>query len=137
MASFNELMQKFVNEDYDTLVALAKNALGKVLPACQAVDPDHEGMLMLTSIVLAAIGADGTLTAIERKFLKDILGLDDEQVTKLIGMYSSQMVELVDKFADDISSDVKTDTVMLVSAIAACDEKISREETALIRKLLA
>ena len=137
MASFNEIMQKFVNEDYDTLLSFAKTSLGKVLPACQAVDEEHEGMFMLTSIILSAIGADGTLTTIERRFLKDLLGLDDDAVSKMIGMYDSRMVELTDKFADGMPSEIKTDTLMLVTAIAACDEKISSEESAFIRRLMA
>ena len=55
----------------------------------------------------------------------------------MIGMYDSRMVELTDKFADGMPSEIKTDTLMLVTAIAACDEKLSSEESAFIRRLMA
>ena len=134
---FKDLMQRFVNEDYDTLLSFAKTSLGKVLPAFEVVDEENKGMFMVTSIILSAIGADGSLTAIERRFLKDLLGIDDEAVSKMITMYDSSMAELTDSFEDNMPSEIKTDTLMLVTAIAACDEKISSEESAFIRKLMA
>lgn len=137
MATFNELMQKCVNEDYETLLMMAKNALGKLLPICKLVDKDNEGVFMATSLVLSAIAADGYLTALEKKLLKDALGMDDATIQKFIGLYDSRMVELVDTFADNINDDVKVDVLMLVTAVAAVDEKISKEETAFIRKLMS
>lgn len=136
MSKFDELLQNYVNSDYEVLVNIAREALGKVLPTCQAVDPDNKGMLMLSSIILSAVGADGVLTAKEREFLRDVLGLDDEQISKYIKMYDSNMVDLVNNFADKLSDDVKTQTLTLIICVAACDEKISREETAFIRKIL-
>ncbi|MBQ8894534.1 MAG: TerB family tellurite resistance protein [Clostridia bacterium] len=136
MASFNEMMQKYVDADYETLVAIAKDSIVELLPTCKKVDTEHEGMFMLTSIVLSAIGADGVLTAKEKQFLRDVLGLSDEQISTFIKMYSSKMVDLVDKFADDLSQDIKIQTISLVLSVASVDEKISREETAFIRKLL-
>lgn len=137
MATFNELMQKYVNEDYSTLVAFSQKALANLIPVCKKVDPDNDGFMMVSSLVLSAIGADGTLTALERKFLGDVLGLSDENISKYIKMYNSRMADLVDHFADSLTTDIKADTAMLIICICACDEKISREETAFIRKLLA
>lgn len=136
MSSFNELLQKWVNEDYETLVNMAKFAMVDVLPACKTYDPEHEGFLLISSIILSAVGADGKLSYKERCLMKDVLGLDDAMIDKYIGMYSSKMQDLVDKFADSMSSDLKAKIVMLVGAIAACDETISREETAFMHKIL-
>lgn len=135
--TFNELMQKYVNEDYDTLVTVAQKALSNLIPVCKKVDPDNEGFMMISSLILSAIGADGTLTALERKFLGDVMGLSDENISKYIKMYSSKMADLADHFADNMSTEVKADAAMLIISICACDEKISRDETAFIRKLLA
>ena len=137
MATFNELMQKYVNEDYSTLVAFSQKALANLIPVCKKVDPDNDGFMMVSSLVLSAIGADGTLTALERKFLGDVLGLSDENISKYIKMYNSRMADLVDHFAASLTTHIKADTAMLIICICACDEKISREETAFIRKLLA
>ena len=136
MATFNDFMQKFVNTDYSLLVGLAQEAARRLLPPCKAVDSAHNGHFMLTSIILSAIAADGVLTGLERKMLRDVLDLDDDYVDKLISMYDSKMPDLVDHFADNMPGDVKGDTVMLVAAIASVDEKINRDETAFIRKLM-
>ena len=136
MPTFNELLQHYVNLDYSELVGIAKKAMVDLLPACKAVDKDHNGMMMLTSIMLTAIGADGVLTDLERTFLRDVMDVDDETVSKFIKLYDSRMVSLVDEFADKLNKDVKVNVMTLVLCIASIDEKISREETALLRKLL-
>lgn len=135
MTTFNELMQKYVNTDYDVLVSLAKEAVKRLMPACRSVDPEHNGNYMLASLVLAAIGADGTLTALESKMLSEVLGLDNAGIQKLIKMYDPKMPDLVNHFADNMGEDTKADTIMLITVFASVDEKIGKEETAFIRKL--
>lgn len=134
---FNEFLQNFVNKDYDELVYIAKKAIVELQPACAAVDKDNDGFFMMTSIVLTAIGADGTLTQKERALLRDVLSVDDETISKYIKLYDSKMVDLVDSFADSLSTEIKSHVMMLVLSIMCSDEKISKEETALIKKLLA
>lgn len=136
MATFEELLQHYVNLDYEDLLATARKAIVELLPVCKEVDKDNDGFMMLTSIMLTAIGADGVLTNLERTFLKDALNVDDDTVSKFIKLYDSRMVELVDQFADKISQEVKVNVLTLVLCIASVDEKISREETAILRKLL-
>ena len=93
------------------------------------------GNLFSLSSSLAAIGADGTLTALESKMLSDVLGLDNAGIQKLIKMYDPKMPDLVNHFADNMGEDTKADTIMLVTVFASVDEKIGKEETAFIRKL--
>ena len=137
MATFNEVMQSYVNLPYEDLVLIARKALSDLLPICKEVDPDHEGILMTSSLVLSALAADGVLSEKEQQFLADVFEFDTETVGKYMAMYSPEMVSLADEFADQLSDAVKTDCLTLVIAVAACDETISREETALIRKILA
>ena len=137
MATFNELMQKMVNTDYPDLVAFAQEAATRLMPHCKAVDKEYDGFFMLTALILSSIGADGVLTGLEKKMLTDALGIEEENIQKLIGMYDSRMVELADHFVDNMGSDVKADALMLITAFAAVDEKISKEETGLIKKLMA
>ena len=137
MTSFEELMQKYVNTDYDVLRNLAKTAVERLMPMCRRVDPEHNGNYMLASIVLSAIATDGTISPLEQRMLKDVLGLDDAGIQALVKMYQSDMVGLTDHFCDKINEDVKADTIMLVTCFAAVDEKIAREETALIRTLFS
>ncbi len=136
MSQFNELMQKFVNMDYEELVQIAKSSIVEILPACKAVDEKNGGMLMLSSVLLAAIAADGKLTVKENQFLKDCIGLNDEQIDTYTDMYVGKMDEVVDNFVDALNPNLASHTLIVVTAIAACDEKISREENAFIQKLL-
>jgi uncharacterized tellurite resistance protein B-like protein len=135
MESFNSLMQKYVNTDYEVLVDLAKEAVKRLMPHCQKVDPQHSGNYMLAALILSAIGADGVLTALESKMLADVMDLNKEEIQKLIGMYDSKMPELANYFADNMGEDTKADAIMLITTIASVDEKICKEETEFIKKL--
>lgn len=134
---FNALMQKFVNKDYSELLALAKEAMVRVMPACKVVDEEHEGMAMLTAILLSAVAADGKLTGLEAKFLCELTGLDANGVDKLTDLYTGQMVNATDILADNCPAELKADILMLITCLAACDETISRDENAFIRQVMA
>ena len=134
---FGALLQEFVNKDYNELLALAKQAVVRVLPVCKTVDEQNNGIAALTGILLSAVAADGKLTRLEAQFLADITGLDAAGVDKLTDMYTGKMVELTDLLADKFSKEVKADIMILVTCLAACDETISREETAFLRQILA
>ena len=135
MSGFSELMQKYVNTDYPVLLDLAKEAIRRLMPACKQVDPEHNGYYMLSSIILSAVGRDGSLTALEKKLLMEATGIDEAGVSKLLKMYDPKMPDLVNYFCDNMGDDLKADTIMLVTIFAAVDEKICKEETAFIRKL--
>lgn len=136
MVTFEQLMQSYVNTDYSNLVAIAKTALEKIMPDCRRVDTENNGYMMLMAIIMSAIGADGKLTALERRFLAEVLQFDDEAVDKLTSLYNPDMAGLVDKFADNMSQETKVNTTTLLLALVSCDEKISREETAFIKKII-
>lgn len=135
MATFNELMQKYVNTDYPVLLDLAKEAIRRLTPVCKQVDPQHNGYYMLSSIILSAIGRDGVLTTLEKKLLMESTGISEAEVSKFLAMYNPQMPDLVNHFCDNMGDDIKADAIMLVTIFAAVDEKISKEETAFIKKL--
>ena len=134
--SFQDTLQNLVNKDYDELMGFAKIAIAELYPACKVVDEDNGGVFMMTSIILSAIAADGKLTGIENKFLMELLDLDEDKLNTLIGMHDARMADLTDNFADALPAEMKAHVVMLVATIAACDETISREETAFLAKIL-
>lgn len=136
IANFAELMQKYVNTDYSELVSQAREITPPLLEACKVIDKDNDGMVLLTSIILSAVAADGKLTAKEQQFLCDVLGIDTDTVEKLVGLHNGMEEDLTDKFADILPVEAKAAVLHLVTLIAACDETISREETAFIAKLI-
>ncbi|MBR6593891.1 MAG: hypothetical protein IKK83_01710 [Clostridia bacterium] len=137
MGDFNEMLQKYVDMEYEELVGVAKLALPDVLKACRAVDAEHDGLLMLASILLSALGADKKLSAKERRFLQDAVNLQGEGIDKLVGLYDSQMEYITDRFVDTMPNEIATSTTILVLCLLACDGVISVEENAFIRKLIA
>ncbi len=136
MSAFDDLMQKYVNMEYDALLSMAKSSAAKLLPICAKIDEENKGFFMLTAIILAAVGADGKLSAKEAQFLKDLLGLNDQQVDSYTNLYNGKEEDLADKFADALDKDNKFEVVNLVSCIAACDESIKPEEAKFIYKLI-
>lgn len=136
MASFNELLQKYVNADYEVLVSLAKGSAAKILPICKKIDDEHDGMLLLSAILLSAVAADGTFSDKEKQFISDVFGLSGDTVSALVKIYTGKEYDLVDKFADSLNSELKVEVINLVATVAACDETITRSESAFISNLI-
>ena len=136
MSTFNDVLQKWVNTDYKILVSLAKEAIVRLTPACKQVDPKNGGYTMLSAIILSAVCADGTVSTMEQTMLKEILNLDDNKMRQFIKSYDQQYPGLTEYFCQNMGSHLQADTIMLVTTLCAVDEKISSEETKLIKKLM-
>ena len=136
MSKFSDTLQSIVNEDYSTLVKLSKSAISDLIPVCKKLDSDNNGAMVLSAILLAAIGADGKLSALEQRFLGDILDMTPSQIDKYTDLYSGKEEALVEKLADVLNADLTASLVMLIACICAVDETITRDETAFIAKLL-
>lgn len=130
----DNFMQRLVNEDYDTLLEYARISVKNLMPVLKIVDPEHEGVLMLALLIRTALGADGTLTALERKFVCEAFSLSEDSFKTILGMDGDEA--LVDKFADALPAEQHADVVMFITTIAACDKTIARDEVAFIQRVL-
>lgn len=137
MSSFNELLQSYVNRDYDDLVDLARSAVDDLMPMLQRTQTEVNAGVLVYSAIMAAVAADGKLTPLENKFLRDVLSFTDEEINIMLNNYYSGIADAVDAFFDNATTDIKAAMLVLVTATAAIDEKISREETAYIKRLMA
>ena len=138
MSKFEELLQQYVNKDYAELMLIAKTTLNSLLPYCHRINPQENGdKAIALCIMLAALGADRVLSPLERKFMCELLSLDEESFDTIIKSYTPQTSDLTDQIADKNGDLVKEKILTLVLCIAACDEKIAHEETAFIRRILA
>ena len=137
MTKFEELLQQYVNKDYDELLSIAKGAVNRLLPLCRKhITAPNGDKIMVMWTVLAAYGADGVLTATERRFVCDLLEIDNESLDTLSKKYSSIVSDSVNSLADNTERDIKDAVLTLILAVSACDEKISRQETEFIRRIL-
>jgi uncharacterized tellurite resistance protein B-like protein len=135
-AQFRELLQKYVNTDYNTLVACARDSLNKVTPLFEALDKDHNGSLLLVAILNAGIGADGQLTVKEKAFLHDAFGLEPATIDNLISLFTGKEFDLIDILHDKLDGDAQFHVFNIVAILAACDETISRDEINFLRKII-
>ena len=135
--ALNDTLQSIVNKDYDELLGMAKLAIGDVLPYCKKIDEKNDGMLILTTILMAAVASDGKLTALESKFIGDLTGLSEDKIYSLACVEPAKTAALVDSFADALSVEAKASICVLVSTIFACDTRISVEENQYLQKILA
>lgn len=137
MGSLRDLMQDFVNKDYNELLAFAQICKKEVLPACAQIDNEN-GEKFLSYILVAAVGADGSLSVGENNFFKDLMGYTDEQVDKLTDLYCDKLVDLVKSFfrlhkGDDISRSL----YLLLLCVASCDGTISSDEIDYLEELFS
>ncbi len=133
---FRELLQKYVNTDYNTLVSCARDSLNKVTPIFEALDKDHNGSLLLVAIINAGIGADGKLSVKEKAFLHDAFGLEPATVDNLISLFTGKEFDLIDILHDKLDGDAQFHVFNIVAILAACDETITRDEISFLRKVV-
>jgi hypothetical protein len=136
--TFNEMLQDIVNKDYEEIVDLAKSAMANISENLKgSVDDDG-----IATLIYGALGAtmvvDGSFSSLEQKFISD-MGLDVDGMFNFLQSISKDEAYLdsFDKMVDSCNQETKSAMLVLVCAIAAIDERISVEETGLIRKLLA
>ena len=140
MASFNEILQNYVDKSYDELLFLARENIAEVTPDLVCFfEGKEDAAKALMIIVSACLGADGKLTALEAKFLKDLLGTDDDcestmQMVATLGDDESR--DLTDRLADALSADKKASLVSFCLCFLAVDETIHRDEVAFVVKLM-
>ena len=84
MSSFNELLQSYVNRDYDDLVDLARSAVDDLMPMLQRTQTEVNAGVLVYSAIMAAVAADGKLTPLENKFLRDVLSFTDEEINIML-----------------------------------------------------
>lgn len=135
MATFEDMMQMYVNADYDELVELAEEAMEELIPFCERIDDDNGGFDLLAMIVLVAIYADGAVAPLERRLLVDGLGMEPDVAAGFLDMYDPGMVDVVFNLADCADEDEFAAMLSLITTFAAVDEHISAEEVSLIRAL--
>lgn len=135
--TLNEMLQDMVNKDYEEIVGLAQSAMASISDNLKgAIDDDG-----VATLIYGALGAtmvvDGSFSSLEQKFISD-MGLDVDAMFNFLQSISNDAdyLESFDRMVDSCDQDTKSAMLVLVCAIAAIDEKISVEETRLIRKLL-
>lgn len=136
MTGYAEMMFEFSMLEYDELLKIAREAADSLMPLCRRLDEKNGGMLLMSYILLSAVASDGRLTVKEQKMLSDLFCIERGELETFVSMYDSGTEAIVDKLADSLRDETKEDIVRLCCAVCSCDEAISREETAFLRRLI-
>lgn len=137
MNEFGDLLQEIVNMEYDELLVMAKTSLENLMPTFKLLDKENNGVFIVVAVVLAAVGSDGKLTPTEKSFVCDLLNLEPDTVSNMIKMYDGRELDMADRIADSLNSDLKASMISFVAAIAASDESIKADEVKFLKRLLA
>jgi hypothetical protein len=139
MANLNQLLQKYVNMDYDELLDLAKFSLSQFLDTVLEKTGADGASKICAVMTAACLGADGKLSPLENKFFNDLLGVNDSYSDNLEFVRSlgtDEARELVDGLVDAMSADDKAAAISFCLCFLAVDETISRDEVAFIDRLI-
>jgi hypothetical protein len=132
-----EILQDYVNKDYQELVSLAAQSFDVLYPAFVEAFGKDDATLMVASFMASSLSADGSLSQRETQFICDLLGADASFAQNLYNLDGQgQASDLADKIFDSVPEQFKSHLLNLCLCFLACDETISRTEVAFIVRLL-
>lgn len=137
--TLDELFQEVVNRSFDQLLNDAREAINKVMPYFNKVADDGDGAKFVVPVICTVMAADGKFTELEYKFIKTLIGsnLSYDQFKGIIQQYYSQdWMDTIDNLIDTCDKEIKAALLSLCLYFAAVDERISKEETAFLKKLI-
>ena len=146
MATLNELLQKYVDASYETLLSIANDNFSKLMPVFEEVAQkvhgadNNGGAEIMVPIMCATLAVDGRFTELEYNFFKDLLNskLSYEEVKSVVAGYANEEgFALVDGIFDSCGPELKSELLSFVLCFLAIDQTISSDETAFIKRLLA
>ena len=143
MSQFNEILRHYVNMSYDELLSTANESLAELCSALSEFFKDYSGedptadILML--LLANCLGADGQLTDLECRFVNDLLEANHSRDTilSLIHVHKNAEAEhLLDSLMGAMNPAASARMLAVCLCILAVDETITRDEVALVTRLL-
>lgn len=133
--TMDELLQDFVNKDYDEIKVIAQIAVSKVVPLLKNIYSEDNVYTALIILITSCVAADGNLSANEQRLMRDIMGVEPEEASNLVK--NAYDYDFSDKFFDSCSEEVRKHLTLLVLSFLAVDERISKNEIDLLKRLLS
>lgn len=134
--SWNELMQELVSRGHSALLETAKEAMAALSPTLQRLYPNEYGKVFYC-IFSSVLAADGDLTTAEQAFIAELLGLPPRSIHMLMAGYTEASADFVDTLVDYLPERERQALILLVACVAACDESVSRTESAFLERLMS
>ncbi len=140
----NELLQEWVNTDYDTLLIAGANALLRLKPYIDIfADENSSGIkekfaferTTLSFIIAHAVFADREITETEQRFITDLFGFNDTTLQEAVRLSSDDNRRTFDMFVESLDREGKGALLDLITSIAACDCTIPSSEKGLLLEI--
>lgn len=132
---FEELLQNYVNADFDTLASIAKDCIDELYPVFeQSCDSKDAPALLILGTIATCIASDGKFTELEYEFLAEISGKYNYQDLKnfVSEFRSLKSVNATKRIIDSLDGEDKQRLLTVCLCVCAVDETIKREETELL-----
>ena len=133
--SLDELLQKFVNMDYDELLTAAKEGLMLSHNIFARYSDEEHATVGVVTFLAAAIAVDGTFSAIEKKLIRDLFGEVD--FMGILRTIDDEDYDSLDKIVDRLSDEEKNTLCLFAAYILAVDEHINADEYKYLVKLIS
>ena len=145
MSVFDDTLQRIVNMDDGEKMALAASSFRDVYPAmCRFDDePDADGHYIFTIILAGVLAADGKFNEYELGMAAGIMKavgyvFSSDELANILAkiLKGLDVYKIIGNFNNTLDEDENVAFVTLVATICSIDDRISKEEVALIRDLL-
>ena len=140
----NELLQEWVNTDYDTLLAAGADARFRLKPYIDIfADENSSGARekfafereTVSYIIANAVFADREITETEKSFIRDLFGFDEEKLCQAVKLSAEDNRRIFDMFVDSLDRKGTGALLDLLTSIAACDCTIPSSEKGLLLEI--
>ena len=136
MNSWNEMKRELMNKGFEEKLQVAKGALDGSLHVLKRLYPNEWGRVLFC-LFASAIAADGTLSEAEERFIGALLDLPTHSVKMIAAGYTAATDDFVDQLVDYLPDEEREALILLVACVAACDETMTRKESAFVERLIA
>jgi len=137
MEKLQDLLQKYVNADYTSLLRQADLDLTALTQLLLAKNVDQKDLSSIFyTIINLTIAADGQFSSLEAQFLKDLFQIESFQ------MFSRETVEantnsFLEQLLRTLNLEERTYLIDFCVCLLSIDKTITREEYTFIQKLLS
>lgn len=134
-----ELLNKFANESYDALLAIATFSLTKILPIFeQLTESESKGVSIVLSFVTSSLAADNNLSQLEKRFVKELFKLNNEEVEQLYNFSIDKEVinEFVNNVYDASPVEIQKHLLTFICCFLSIDKRISYHEVNFLKKII-
>lgn len=141
MAELRDILQRYVNFDYNDLLKLAARSLATIHPyleeSARRVGNGVTASQLGICVLGTCLAVDGSLTDLECRFVSDLFdGVSRDQVRAIAQNYADdESRQIVDGLYDNCPREYRNDFMQFCICVLAVDEHITREETAFVRRL--